>query len=199
MITKMASLEEVKKLREKTGVGFTDCKEALEESKGDIEKAIEILRKKGIAKAAKRSERSSSEGTIGSYVHQNHIGVLVELNAETDFVARNEKFQELARDIAMHIAAAAPLYVAPEDVPENVLEKEKEIYAEELNLKGKPKEVIEKILDGKLQKYYEEVCLLEQEFVKDTSKKIKDLINEAIAAMGEKIQIGKFSRIVVGA
>lgn len=192
------SIDDIKKLRAQTGVGFTDCKKALEESGGDMEKAVEYLRKKGIATAAKRSGRDSTEGTIGVYVHNDAIGVLVELNCETDFVARNDDFKALAKDIAMHVAATNPLYVRSNEVPTEVVEKEKEIYREELDLGKKPEDVQEKILEGRLGKYYEEVCLMDQIYVKDQKKHIRDLISEAVAAMGEKIEIGKIARVAVG-
>lgn len=192
------TIEQIKKLRAQTGAGLTDCKEALEASKGDMEKAYDYLRKKGMAKAQKRAEKEANNGFIGSYIHNGKIGVLVELNCETDFVARNEKFQDLARDIAMHIAASTPLYISTDEVPEEVLEKERKIYKEELLKEGKPEKIIDNIVEGKLNKYYEEVVLLKQLFVKDNSKKIEDLLNEAISSIGEKVLISRFVRFEVG-
>jgi elongation factor Ts len=189
----------VKDLRTKTGAGFMDCKKALSETDGNIEQAIDYLRKKGIAKAAKKSEREASEGYIGNYIHMNgKIGVIVELNCETDFVARNEEFRTLAKDIAMHIAASKPQYVKPEDIPADVIERERSIYSEQMKESGKPENIIEKIVDGKINKFYEETCLLEQPFVKEPEKKVKDLIFEKVGKMGENIQVGSFNRIEIG-
>lgn len=188
-------LQIIKDLRDKTGVGIADCKVALEESKGDISKAIELLRQKGQMKAAKRSERATKEGYIGTYVHATgKVGAMVSLLCETDFVAKNPDFIALSKDLAMHVASENPLYLKKEDVPAEVIEKEKEIYKEQLLSEGKPAELIEKILPGKFNKYYEEVCLLEQVFIKDDKKKIKDLITDAILKIGENIQIGEFKR-----
>ena len=190
------TLEQIKELRKRTGVGINAVKEALEASKGDTEQAIHYLRKKGIAKGAKRAGRDAENGFIANYIHgEGSIGVLIELNSETDFAARNGRFRELAHDIALHIAASDPQYISKEDIPENVLEKEKDIYRKDLE--GKPEAVQEKIIEGKLQKYYEEVVLLEQPFVKDDKKKIKDLMNDALAAIGEKIEIGRFVRFEI--
>jgi elongation factor Ts len=190
------TLKEIKQLRERTGVGIQNVKEALEATNGDVEKAIVYLREKGMAKGAKRAGRTADNGFIAHYVHgDGNIGVLVELNSETDFASRNEKFRKLAHNIALHIAASDPLYIKKEDIPEDVLEKEKAIYKNDL--KGKPAQVQEKILEGKLAKYYEQVVLLEQPFVKDDSKKIKDLLNEALAAIGEKIEVGRFARFEI--
>ncbi len=189
----------IKELRDKTQAGMMDCKKALVETGGDMEKAVEYLRIKGLASADKKMGREVSEGVVASYIHNNNkLGVLVELKTVTDFVARNEDFQELGRDLAMQIAAANPFYVSIEDVPADVVEKEKEIYREQMKDSGKPENVIEKIVEGKLQKYYSEVCLLEQEFIKDGSIKIKDLIKEKIAIFGENIEVGKFSRFQIG-
>lgn len=189
----------VKELRDKTGLGMMDCKDALTETDGNMEKAIEILRKKGMAVAEKRSGRETKQGMVESYIHMGgKLGVLVELNCETDFVARNPEFKELARDLAMHIAAADPKYLDPESVPADVLEKEKAIYAEQAANEGKPEKVVEKIVEGKLRKFYETVCLVEQGFVKDPDVKIKDLLNEKVAKIGESIKIGKFVRMVLG-
>jgi elongation factor Ts len=189
----------IKELRDKTQAGMMDCKKALTETDGDMEKAVEFLRKKGLASADKKMDREVTEGIVASYIHNNNkIGVLIELKTMTDFVARNEDFKELARELAMQIAAANPLYVSPEEVPAEVVEKEKEIYREQMKDSGKPENVIEKIVEGKLQKFYSEVCLLEQEFIKDGSIKIKDLIKEKIATFGENIAVGKFARFQIG-
>lgn len=192
------TLEIVKKLRQKTGVGIQACKDALEKTNGDFDKAVEELRKRGILKSRKRAGRSATNGFIGSYVHNGQIGVLVELASETDFVSRNEKFRSLAKEIALHVAASAPLYLSKEDVPEEVVRKEKEILEDRLKDEGKPENMLEKISQGQLQKYYEEVCLLEQPYIRDDSKKIHDLIDEAVAAFGEKIVINRFVRIELG-
>jgi elongation factor Ts len=188
----------VKELREKTGAGLMDSKKALIETGGDLSKAEEYLRKKGITSAAKKSGRVAAEGLVGTYVHGGKIGVLVELNCETDFVARNEDFQELLKDIAMHIAAAAPSYVRREEVPSTELAKEMEIQAQLLRDQKKPEAMIEKILTGKAEKYYESICLLDQPWVKDDKKKIKDLITEKVAKIGENITVRRFARYVLG-
>ncbi|MBD3309579.1 translation elongation factor Ts [candidate division KSB3 bacterium] len=189
----------VKELREKTGAGIMDCKKALTETEGDLEKAIEALRKKGLAAAAKKSGRVTSEGAVASYIHAGgKIGVLVEINCETDFVARTDQFQTLVKDIAMHIAASNPLYLKREDVPAEVLQKEREIYRAQFLNSGKPEKVIEKIVDGKIDKYYTEMCLYEQPFVKDTDKTVQQLITETIAQVGENINIRRFARFVLG-
>ena len=187
----------IKELREQTGAGIFEVKKALEEAGNDMEKAVQILRKKGAAKLGKKADRAAREGVVTSYIHPgNKIGVLLELNCETDFVGRTEDFQTLANSIAMHIAAANPLYVKIEDVPADVVEKEKEIYKE--TAKGKPEDVIEKMVTGKLAKYYEEACLLEQPYVKNPDVKIKDFLSDSVAKMGENIQIRRFSRFVLG-
>jgi len=189
----------IKELREKTQAGMLDCKKALIECGGDMEKAVDYLRKKGLAAANKREGRFAKEGVIASYIHNNSkLGVLLELNCETDFVARNQDFQDLAKDLCMQVAASNPLYVAPEDVPAEVLEREKEIYREQLKESGKPANVIEKIVEGKLTKFYSEVCLLEQEFIKDNKVIIKDLIKNKIATYGENITVGRFVRFQIG-
>lgn len=189
----------VKELRERTGAGMMDCKAALAEANGDMEKAIEILRKKGLAKAAKKAGRETKEGLIISYVHHNgKIGVLLELNCETDFVARTDEFKELGNKIAMHIAAMAPRWVKREDVPADVIEKEKEIYREQLKDSGKPAQVIEKIIEGKLESFYQDNCLLEQKYALDQTTTIKDMIQQAIAKIGENIQVSRFVRMQVG-
>jgi len=187
----------VKELREKTGAGMMECKKALEASGGDFNKAIEYLRQKGLATAQKKASREAREGIITSYIHMDKIGVMLELNCETDFVARNEEFRQLAKDIAMHIAASNPQYVQREDIPQEVIEKEKEIY--KAQIKGnKPPQVVEKIIEGKLEKFFEEMCLLDQPFIKEPERKIKDLINEKIAKFGENIVVRRFVRFQVG-
>lgn len=189
----------VKELREKTGAGMMDCKKALEASGGDTEKAIAWLREKGLAKAQKRADRATAEGWIGSYIHSNgKIGVMIELKCETDFVAKSDRFQQLAKDLAMQVAATNPICLKPEDLPQDLLEKEKEIYLKQAKEEGKPDHIAEKIVEGRLKKYYKEVCLLEQPFIKDDSKTIADLLNEAVVALGENIQIGRFVRLSLG-
>jgi elongation factor Ts len=189
----------VRDLREKTGAGMMDCKKALAESGGNFEKAVDYLRQKGLATAAKRAGRVASEGRIGSYIHAGaKIGVLVEVNCETDFVAKTDDFQNFAKDLAMQIAASNPFFVRREEVPPEALEKEREIYRIQAREAGKPEKVIDKIVDGKLEKYYGEVCLLEQVFVKDTDIKIQDLLNGLIGKLGEKIEIRRFARFQVG-
>jgi len=189
----------IKELREKTQAGMLDCKKALVEVDGDMDKAVEMLRKKGLASATKKMGREASEGIIASYIHSNmKIGVLLELRTVTDFVARNEDFQNLAKELSMQIAAANPLYINIEDVPAEDIEKEREIYREQMKDSGKPENVIEKIVEGKLSKYYSDVCLLEQEYIKDPKVRIKDLIKEKIAIYGENIEVGKFSRFQIG-
>ncbi len=189
----------IKELREKTLAGMLDCKKALVECGGDMEKAVEYLRKKGLSTAAKKSARSAKEGIVAAYIHNNNkVGVLLELNCETDFVARNTEFQELAKDIAMQIAAASPQYVSSEDVPADVIEKEKEIYREQMKDSGKPANVVEKIIEGKVKKFFTEVCLLDQEFIKDNKMTINDLIKNKIATLGENITVGRFERFQIG-
>jgi elongation factor Ts len=193
------SAKMVKDLREKTGLGMMDCKKALVESEGDLDKAVEYLRKKGALKAATREGRATSEGRIGSYIHMNgKIGVLVELNCESDFVAKTDQFAELVKDLCMHVAASSPSWISPDDIPEEVVAKEKEIYMSQAKQAGKPDKMLEKIADGKLKKFYSEVCLLEQSFVKDTDKSIAELIKEKIAQLGENITIGRFCRFQLG-
>ncbi|PIR66276.1 MAG: elongation factor Ts [Parcubacteria group bacterium CG10_big_fil_rev_8_21_14_0_10_36_14] len=192
------NIELITKLRRMTGCGMMDCKAVLEEVGEDLEKAAEALRKKGIAKAAKRGERETREGLVVSYIHSNNrIGVLLELLSETDFVAMNEGFRELANDIAMHIVAMSPIYLSEADVPEEVLNKEKEIYAEEFAGSGKPQEVVDKIVEGKLSKFYEETCLLNQRFIKDEDITIDELVKGKVGVVGENIQIGKFARFEI--
>jgi elongation factor Ts len=189
----------VRELREKTGAGMMDCKKALAESGGSFEKAVDYLRQKGLATAAKRAGRVASEGRVGSYIHAGgKIGVMVEVNCETDFVAKTDDFQVFAKDIAMQIAASNPLYVRREEVPPEALEKEREIYRIQAREAGKPEKIIDKIVDGKLEKYYGEVCLLEQVFVKDTDISVQDLLNGLIGKLGEKIEIRRFARFQVG-
>jgi elongation factor Ts len=188
----------VKELREKTGAGMMDCKKALAETQGDFAKAEEWLRKKGITGAAKKSGRTAAEGLVGTYVHNGKVGVLVEVNCETDFVARGEDFQALVKELALHIAAAAPLYVRREEVPPEVLEREKDIERTKLREQKKPEAMLEKILTGKLEKYFEISCLYDQPWVKDDKKKIHELITEAIAKLGENVSVRRFARFVVG-
>ena len=188
-------LELITKLRNQSGAGVADCKAALEESNGDIDKAVEILRKKGAKIAGKRSDKEASEGIIYAYIHANNkVGTLLELNCETDFVAKNEDFKNLAHDLAMQVTAANPLYLTPEDIPEEVLNKEKDLIKEELKESGKPDDIIEKITEGKLEKWYEDVCLLNQAYIKNEDITIAEYINEKIASMGEKISVGSFCR-----
>ncbi|HUC54051.1 MAG TPA: translation elongation factor Ts [Candidatus Cybelea sp.] len=189
----------VKELRERTGAGFNDCRNALIEANGVIEKAIEILRKKGQAAAAKKAQREASEGLVGSYIHAGgKIGVLVELNCESDFVARTEAFQQLSHDIAMHIAALDPRYVRREEVTPDMLEKERDIYKAQALATGKPETVVEKIVNGKMEKFYEENCLYEQHYIKDESVTIGEMITQAIGKLGENISIRRFVRFKVG-
>lgn len=191
--------EKVKELREKTGAGMMDCKRALTETGGDFEKAIDLLRQKGLASAAKKASRRAAEGLVASYIHMDKIGVLVEVNCETDFVAKTDIFRELVKDIAMQIAASAPQYVSREDVPQEVIEREKAIYRASIT-DNKPAHVIDKIVEGKLEKFYADTCLLEQVFIKDPEqkKKIKDIITDAIARLGENIIVRRFARFQVG-
>ncbi len=187
----------IKELRELTGAGMMEIKEALQEMANDKDKAIEHLRKKGALKLGKKSDRVAKEGLVEAYIHPgSRVGALVEINCETDFVARTDDFKNLVKDIALHIAAANPLYVAPADVPEEVIEKEKEIYKEQAA--GKPDDVVSKMVEGKLAKYYEEACLLEQPFIKNPDVKVKDHIAQAVAKMGENVQVKRFARFVLG-
>jgi elongation factor Ts len=191
----------VKELREKTGAGIMDCKTALAKTDGDIAKAIDFLREKGTLQASKKSDRKTGEGVIGSYIHSGgKIGVLIEVNCETDFVAKNEEFQELVKDLAMQVAGSfpEPLYVSKENVPAEVMEKEKEIYIKQAQESGKPPAVIEKIAAGKLEKFLSDVCLLEQTFIKDPETKVKELLTRKIAKIGENIQIRRFIKYTVG-
>ena len=189
----------VNELRQRTGIGMMDCKKALQESNGDINEAITILRKKGYARAKDKMSREASEGIVGSYIHMNNkLGVLVEVNCESDFVAHTEDFQQLVKDIAMHIAAANPKYLSLEDVPEDILEQEKEIIREQFKDSNKPPEIIDKIITGKLGKFYSEVCLLDQPFIKDDKVSITKHIASYIAKLGENIKVQRFARFALG-
>ena len=193
------SAQLVKELREKTGAGMMDCKKALAESAGDFAKAEEHLRKKGLAAAAKKASRAATEGAVASYIHMGgKIGVLVEVNCETDFVARTDGFQALVKDLAMHIAAAAPVYVKREEVPADVIAKEMEIAKAQMRDQKKPEAILEKIAQGKVEKYYEQFCLLDQPFVKEDKKKVSEVITDAVAKIGENIQVRRFARFVLG-
>jgi elongation factor Ts len=194
------SAQDVKALRDRTGAGMMDCKKALQETDGDMEAAIDFLRAKGSAKAAKRAAKSANEGTIGSYLHfGGKIGVMVEVNCETDFVAKTEDFIALAKDLAMHIAAANPLSVSPDDISPDVVARERAIFLEQVKEEGKPEHIAEKIVEGKLRKFFEESSLLMQPFVKDPQKSVEQLITEVSAKTGEKIEVAQFSRLQVGA
>jgi elongation factor Ts len=189
----------VKELREKSGAGMMDCKKALGETGGDMEKAFDFLRQKGLAAAAKKADRMASDGAVGAYVHAGgKIGVLVEINCETDFVARTAEFQTLLKDVAMQIAAANPRCVRREEVTVAALDKEKEIYRQQALEQGKPEKVVNMIVEGKIDKFYSEVCLLEQAFIKDSDKKVLDVVNDAIALLGENIQVRRFARFSLG-
>ena len=189
----------VKQLREKTGAGMMDCKKALVETAGDIDKAIDFLRKSGIAKAEKKGDRTAKEGLVFSYIHHGgRLGVLVELNCETDFVAKTDGFSDLAHNIAMQIAATNPLSVSREDIDQKLLDKEKEIFTDQAKESGKPKEIIGKIVEGRVEKFYAESCLIEQQFIKDPDRKIGDLITDAVSTLGENIVINRFARFSVG-
>ncbi len=189
----------VNELRQRTGIGMMDCKKALQEAEGDIEKAITILRKKGMALAKDKMGRAASDGAVGAYIHMNgKLGVLVEINCESDFVARNQEFQDLVKNVAMHIAAANPTYVSSEDVPADVLEQEKDIIRSQFKDSNKPAEIVEKIVEGKLGKFYSEVCLLNQPFIKDDKTTVEQLISTTIAKFGENIKVKRFARFVLG-
>jgi elongation factor Ts len=193
------SAQQVKELRDRTGAGFTACREALIEAQGNVEQAINVLRKKGQAAAAKKAQRATSEGLVGSYIHAGgKIGVLVEVNCESDFVARTEDFQRLCHDVAMHIAALDPRFLRREEVTQEILDREREIYKDQAKQTGKPEPVIEKIVNGKMEKFYEENCLYEQHFIKDEGLTIKELVDQAIAKVGENIAVRRFSRFKVG-
>lgn len=189
----------VKELRERTGVGMMDCKNALVEAGGDMEKAIELLRTKGLAQAAKKASRIASEGLVSSYIHLGgRIGVLVEVNCETDFVAKTDEFKALCHDLAMQIAASKPEYVRREDVPQEAIENEKRILRQQALNEGKPEKIVDKMVEGRIDKYYKETCLLEQPFIKDTEKTVQDLLNDKIMKMGENISVRRFVRYEVG-
>jgi elongation factor Ts len=199
-ITMTISAKDVKTLRDRTAAGMMDCKRALEETEGDMEAAIDLLRSRGAAKAAKRADKAANEGTIGSYVHfGGRIAVIVELNCETDFVANTDDFQQLAKDIAMHVAAANPLAVSAEEIPEDVVERERQVYLEQVRNEGKPEAIQEKIVDGKMRKFFEETTLLKQPFVKDPDRTVEQLITDTAAKTGEKINVARFARFEVGA
>ncbi|TNE84377.1 MAG: translation elongation factor Ts [Deltaproteobacteria bacterium] len=192
-------MAEIKELRARTGAGILDCKKALAESGEDIDKAVDWLRAKGIAKAAKKATRAATEGLVHSYIHAGgKIGVLIEVNCETDFVAKNEGFQELVQDIAMHIAAAAPEYVSRDEVPEDAVAKEKEVQIARVMEEGKPAHIAEKIVEGRIGKFYEDICLLEQKFVKDDSKTVEQMLTDAVARIGENLKVRRFARFVLG-
>jgi elongation factor Ts len=191
--------ERVKELREKTGAGMMDCKKALSEVGGDIERAIDYLRQKGLSDAAKRTGRTASEGVIASYIHPGgKIGVLVEVNCESDFVARTEEFQTLVKDLGMHVAASNPLYLRREDVPEDVITREKNIYEAQAMEGGKPEKIVERIVQGKLEKFFQEICLLEQPFVKDPDLSVQQLVSSVVAKLGENIVVRRFQRYQLG-
>lgn len=194
------SASQVKELRDRTSAGMMDCKHALTECDGHIEKAVDYLREKGLAKAAKKAERKAAEGMIFSYIHNNaKLGVMLELNCETDFVARTSEFQTLGKEISMHIAAANPSYISAEDVPAEEIEREKEVIKGQAREEGKPEAMLDRIVEGRINKYYEENCLLEQKYIRDPDKKIKELIINEIAKIGENIVVGRFSRFSIGA
>ena len=189
----------VKELRVKTGAGMMDCKEALIAAEGDFEKAIDFLRKKGLSAATKRSSKAAKDGTVASYIHMGgRIGVMVEINCETDFVAKTEDFQAMAKDIAMHIAASNPLYVRPDEIPQDILEREKEIYRSQLREEKKPEKIWDKIIEGKLKKNYEDICLIEQKFIKNTDITVGTLLSNTIAKTGENVVIRRFARFQLG-
>ena len=193
------STSNISTLRAQTGAGMLDCKRALDESNGDMEKAVEWLRKRGIAKAAKRAGKIAAEGTVASYIHAGgKVGVLVEVNSETDFVAKNDQFQDLVKDIALHIAAVSPKYVSRDEVPVELLEKEKDVYREQMKNEGKPSDIIEEIIEGKINKFYGEICLLEQPFIKDDQKTIEEILIAKTGEIGEKISVRRFARFELG-
>jgi len=193
------SAQDVKALRDATGAGMMDCKKALTESNGDVEKATEFLRKKGLAAAAKRAGRATAQGVIHSYIHSNaKVGVLLELNCETDFVANTDEFKDLAKDLCMQVAAVAPRYVTRDEIPGDVLEKEKDIYREQAKQAGKPEKMLDKIAEGKLEKFFSDVCLVDMPFVKDDKKKVKDRIQASAAKLGENVSVSRFIRYSVG-
>ncbi|HHV38658.1 MAG TPA: translation elongation factor Ts [Tepidimicrobium sp.] len=189
---------QIKELRERTGAGMLDCRNALMETEGNIDKAMDLLREKGLSQAAKKSSRIAAEGAVASYIHGDRIGALIEINAETDFVAKTDEFKEFIKDMAMQVAASSPKYVAKEDVPEEEVEREKEILINQVVNEGKPEHIASKIVEGRLEKFYEQICLLEQPFIKEPGIKVKDLLNEKIAKIGENIKIRRFARFEVG-
>lgn len=198
-MTTTISAQDVKKLRDMTGAGMMDCRNALAETGGDLERAVDLLRAKGAARAAKRAERSANQGFIGSYIHfDGKTAVIVELNCETDFVANTEAFRALAKDLALHIASAAPLAVSPSDIPADVIERERHVYEEQVKEEGKPDAIAQKIVDGKMQKFFKENTLLAQPFVKDQERTIEQLITDISAKTGEKIEVARFARLKVG-
>lgn len=188
----------VKELRERSGAGMMDCKKALVETDGDIEKAIDLLREKGLASAAKKSGRIASEGLVESYIHGGRIGVIIEVNSETDFVAKNDEFKQFVKDMAMHVAASNPKYVKREDVPEAEVERERNVLIQQAMNEGKPEHIAEKMVEGRMGKYFEQICLLEQQFIKDSDKKVMDVLNELISKIGENLVIRRFARFEVG-
>ena len=191
----MITAEMVKQLRDKTGGGMMDCKRALQDADGDMEKAAELLRERGLAAAGKRAGKVAAEGAVGSYIHMGgKIGVLVEVNCETDFVANTDKFQEFVKDIAMHIAASSPEYIEPEDVPQSAIEKEKEILRAQALNEGKPEKIVDKMVEGRIKKYYNDVCLMEQAFVKDPDKTVREVLKEIIFSVGENVNVRRFTR-----
>ena len=193
------SAQMVKDIRDTTGAAFIDCKKALEETSGNVDKAVEILRVKGLAKASKKLGRDTPEGIVTSYIHAGgKIGVLLEVNCETDFVARNEEFQEFTREVSMQIAAANPTYVSEQDIPEDIINKEKEIMKAQVVESGKPENIADKIVEGKISKYFEENCLIKQVYIRDSKRKISDLLSELIAKVGENIRIRRFARYQLG-
>ncbi|MDZ7779358.1 MAG: translation elongation factor Ts [Gemmatimonadota bacterium] len=195
----MINAKDVKQLRDMTGAGMMDCKKALEETEGDVDKAVDLLRAKGASKAAKRADKAANEGTIGSYVHfDDKTAVIVELNCETDFVANTDDFKGLARDLALHIASMAPLAISKDDIPDDVVDREKRVFLEQVKEEGKPDNIAEKIVAGKLEKFFKENTLLAQPFVKDQDKTIEELITEVAALTGEKIEVARFARFRVG-
>ena len=199
MSDKKITASDVKKLRDMTGAGMMDCKRALTETEGDLEKAIDLMRAKGAAKAVKRAEKSANEGTIGSYVHfDSRTAVIVELNCETDFVANTDDFKALAKDLALHVASMAPMAVSPDEIPAEVIERERAVYVEQVKEEGKPDHIADKIVEGKLNKFFKQNTLLAQPFVKDSDKTIEELITEVSARTGEKIEVARFCRMKVG-
>ena len=193
------SASSVKELRERTGAGMMDCKKALAETSGDLQRAVDYLRQKGLAAAAKKADRVAADGAVGAYIHAGgKIGALVEINCQTDFVARTAEFQALLKDVAMQVAAASPRYVRREEIPTEELDREKEIYRQQALESGKPEKIVDKIIEGKLERFYSEVCLVEQSFIKDPDKKVSDVVNNAIARLGENIQVRRFARYRLG-